>query len=648
LSQENPLESLIALLQKVGLRTAGSDAAHHEAGYPLALPLKEGGSIVLDLPEPALLSTFDTDHIGIAILDPVGYPRKLWGLAAKSELFSIAESCLDGELTGLVEAAYKGGSGTLYLNGLRYYAASIARGDLTEVLVLVINAQDEQKALRRASKSEREANTLRRLGKVLTMYQTMQQMCVAAVHEIASATELAAVLLWALDQEEDKLRLVANVGANRYGASILERLETHDAFTCIAELVAETRQPLYVANVNTHVMTAELEAKFCYLKPGGVSVHPLVINDKLLGVLELIGREGDTHFAENLDLYGTIAEHVALALNSACLFESFEKMATHDALTGVANHRTMQEFLHKRLMEAERSGQEIGLIMLDVDHFRSFNEEEGHDAGDQVLRLVVQALQDSIRPYDLAARYGGEEFTIIMPGSGKDQTMNVAERIRKKVEAISFVTRSGRERHVTVSLGCACFPHTANDPLSLLKAADTALFRAKKAGRNNVVFYRGKFEPKDAAEELDLTKVWQWVPAAQVEKARKRQDMLQPYIEQFSARLNLSKSQQQILCALVLVTPFYRKAAEAKNPKTLREMEAAEEFRLLLPSLTTLSERFDGQGPQGLSGSRIPLLCRALAVILELEQDQGQSLLADPGRFDPEIVALVAELDDAA
>ena len=123
------------------------------------------------------------------------------------------------------------------------------------------------------------------------------------------------------------------------------------------------------------------------------------------------------------------------------MFESVEKLAAFDPLTGIGNHRTLQEFLHRRILEAERSEGTIGAIMLDVDHFRRFNEEEGHDAGDSVLKMVADVLRACVRPYDLAARYGGEEFTVIMPGVDKETTESVAERIRTIDRA---VPRRGR------------------------------------------------------------------------------------------------------------------------------------------------------------------------------------------------------------
>ncbi|HTQ12184.1 MAG TPA: GGDEF domain-containing protein, partial [Fimbriimonadaceae bacterium] len=358
-------------------------------------------------------------------------------------------------------------------------------------------------------------------------------------------------------------------------------------------------------------------------------------------------RDADPHFNENAELFETIAEHLALAINSALMFENFERWATHDALTGLLNHRTLHEKVNQRVLEARRTGQEIGVAMIDVDHFRSFNEEEGHDAGDEVLRLVADTLKSCLRPYDQAGRYGGEEFTIVMPGSSMANTVSTAERVRHKIEALPYVTRVGRERHVTVSIGCAVFPHTATDPPSLVKAADVALFEAKRLGRNRVVAFQGEYRGQSEGYQLQLDKVPGWISADERKLAQDRLEGFEDEIIKLAPALHLSPSQVEILRALLLITPTYIKLHEGKSPR-LQQMETAEEFRLLLPSLHALEERFDGRGKHGLRGSRIPLLGRVVMVLLALEKDNGREIVDDPRKFDPEIVSLMMELRHAA
>lgn len=648
MNQPAPYEQLLSLLHELGVRTVDDRTSGGQPGFPLSVPLVTGATLVLDLPNPGPLASLDPEALGVAILDPLGYVRRTWGLARRIPLFRGAQSVLESQLGGLLEGTYGGSSGAIYLDGYRYFSGNLANGEGSDIFILVVNAQEERQAKRQASKSWRTANALKRLGKALTMNQTMHPLCTSASHEIASAAELAAVLLWTYNSEENVLDLTASVGANRQGTMVLNKLAVAGGSSCVAELVADTREQFFQSDVAEHIATASLEAKFCYLKPKGISVHPLVISDRLLGVLELVGRDGDTHFEENLELFETIAEHLALALNSAILFENFEKWATHDALTGVANHRHLHEFLQQRISEAARTGQEIGVIMMDVDHFRSFNEEEGHDAGDEVLKLVSDAIKSCIRPYDLAARYGGEEFTVVMPGSSRATTWAVAERIRSQVQEMSYVTRTGRERHVTVSLGCALHPDSGNETATLLKSADVALFEAKRAGRNRVVFFDGKYEPKSKVDGFNLEGLIKRLPEQDRGESQHLIGLLDPMIARLAETLPLSSPQTSILRGLVWSLPTYRRLCETGTPAELKAFESGEHGRVLAPSLHALSERFDGTGERGTKGTRIPLLARVLAVLWALTQDKGEALMQDPGRFDPEMVVLVTNLERAA
>ena len=636
-------KALLDLLHELGVRTLEDRTRDGELGFPVRVDFQDGATIYLDLPEPAILSSLDPENIGLAVIDPLGYTRRTWGLARRLGYFSASSNCFSSDVGNLVESALAGSSGSLYLDGFRYFGAPLSLEGRTEALVLVTNAQEEKLAKRQASESMRTADALRRIGKALTMNYALEPLCLATVHEIASVANLAAVLLWIRGESDKVLRLVGRVGVNRSGTQVMETISATGGGTCVAELVAAGRKGFCLKDVLDHVMTADLEARFCYLKPGGLCVHPLVISDNLLGVLELVGREDDAGFSQNMDLFQTIAEHLALALNSAMLFESFEKLATHDALTGIANHRMMHEFLDHRIVEAQRTGHDVGLVMIDVDHFRCFNEEEGHDAGDEVLKLVADAIRLALRPYDLAARYGGEEFTVVLPGSGPEVTHQVAERIRKRVQGISYTTRSGRERHITISLGCACFPHNGKDHANLLKAADTALFEAKRKGRNRTITYKGAFLEPAGTQVVDVDRVRGWIRLDEQEKADQIAATTREYLPLLAKNLRLSLAQQQILMGLAYAVVSHDEASR-DDPTRKAAMDTAEEFRLLIPSLAAYRMRFDEEGPE----CRIPLLARILAVLMALTFEAGRPLVEQPGRFDPEIVAAVGELEDAA
>jgi diguanylate cyclase (GGDEF)-like protein len=284
--------------------------------------------------------------------------------------------------------------------------------------------------------------------------------------------------------------------------------------------------------------------------------------------------------------------------------------------------------------------------MIDVDHFKAFNEEEGHDAGDDVLRAVAEAIKASVRPYDLAARYGGEEFCVIVPNSDRETLQVISDRIRRRVAAASHHTRSGRDRHITVSIGAAEYPSSANDAPSLLKAADQALFRAKREGRDRMVFFDGD-SGSGPSLEPDLKLLFKWLTKRELQDAKRTDALIAGYIEQISLALRLTPTQTHLLRALAIIAPAYQHAKDGDAERS-KAMEEAEEIRTLLPSLHGLSHRYDGRERSKLKGTRIPLLSRILAVLLALERENGQPLVDDPGKFDPEVVSVVAELHPAA
>lgn len=646
-SEAQPLHKLISLLGEMGIRAESDGLKSSADGYPFTLELPSGEQVTLDLDTPPLVSKLDPSEIGVAVVDAMGYTVRSWGFATQLDTLRPDISAFETDLALLIQAATRGTPGIMYLDGVRYYASGYEFEKSFDVVVIVTNASEEQDARQHASRSSKSAEALRRVGKALTMNQNLSPLCSAAVQEIASSTELAAVLLWVHQPESDGYELVGSVGANREGTHALQTLRIDAECSCLAELVGGSRRTFTLNSVYENMMTAHLEAKFCYLPPGGLMTIPLVSGDRLIGMLELIARKGDTEFLEFSDLYETIAEHLALALNSAILFDSIEKLASKDPLTGVANHRCMQEFLDRRVNESSRTQADLGVIMIDVDHFRALNEEEGHDTGDMVLRRIVDVLRECIRPYDMAARYGGEEFTIIMPGGGEQTTLAVAERIRQRIEAMEIVTLSGHVRHVTVSSGVAIFPKTSRDAAGLLRAADKALYQAKRNGRNRVVLFEGALDEPRVTSTVDLDRILSWLTPRERAEALARAERAHPLVHHLVTTLGLSKGQEAILSALIIFAPHYRETLVVCDAERLEEFRRAAELRVLLPTLTTLTESYDGSGPLKLSGPRIPMLTRVLQVI-EAILDRPAELWNTEGQYDPQILQIASDMPDAA
>jgi two-component system cell cycle response regulator len=159
------------------------------------------------------------------------------------------------------------------------------------------------------------------------------------------------------------------------------------------------------------------------------------------------------------------------------------EMALIDPLTGMYNQRYLMRHLRGLLEGANR---ELAVLMVDVDHFKAVNDDYGHAAGDKALRAIADALRANTRAFDSLARYGGEEFVVVMPGTSIDDAAQAAERLRAAVAATPFAYEAGRSVRLTVSIGAAASPLHATTPEALLRAADVALYAAKRAGRNRV------------------------------------------------------------------------------------------------------------------------------------------------------------------
>jgi diguanylate cyclase (GGDEF)-like protein len=182
-----------------------------------------------------------------------------------------------------------------------------------------------------------------------------------------------------------------------------------------------------------------------------------------------------------------LAEMAALAIAGLRLRHKLESQSIRDGMTGLFNRSFMEVALDRELQRADRQGKPVALMMVDVDHFKQFNDSFGHEAGDVVLREVADCLQSIVRGEDIVCRYGGEEFALILPEMGARAALERAEALRKGVGELTVRYRGEALRQVTISVGVAMYPERAGSSEDLLRNADRALYTAKRRGRNRVV-----------------------------------------------------------------------------------------------------------------------------------------------------------------
>lgn len=218
---------------------------------------------------------------------------------------------------------------------------------------------------------------------------------------------------------------------------------------------------------------------------------PLTLGGRFMGAINLNGNSRGFFNNPDLSLISLVAEILSSTLNNIHHMEAARKLATTDGLTGLLNHRSFQERLSQEFERARRFNDTLSMLMIDIDHFKSINDAHGHQAGDAILKQVAACLMSHTRKVDTAARYGGEEFSIILPHSGLESALAVAERIRRDVEERAFYTDRGALR-VTISLGvCELGGSGAQSPAALVARADDALYEAKRGGRNRSVVCGG-------------------------------------------------------------------------------------------------------------------------------------------------------------
>ncbi len=187
---------------------------------------------------------------------------------------------------------------------------------------------------------------------------------------------------------------------------------------------------------------------------------------------------------------GTIYENMVLYHRLLETYKIKEVQAVTDELTGLYNYRYLMRELQREIYRTQRFGKPFSVIMFDIDHFKNYNDANGHVKGDELLKKMARLIEEHTRRTDTAARYGGEEFFIILPGLEKNEAASIAEKMQQLIERHRFYNQKGQpNKNLTISTGVATFPQDANDLRNLIENVDKALYKAKRSGRNQVVIY---------------------------------------------------------------------------------------------------------------------------------------------------------------
>lgn len=213
---------------------------------------------------------------------------------------------------------------------------------------------------------------------------------------------------------------------------------------------------------------------------------PLIVKDEAIGVINITNKKDGKFFnQDDLDFMGALSNQAAIAISNAKLYE----LAITDSLTKLFIRRHFDFLLESEIKRSIRYKHAISLLMMDIDNFKSINDNYGHQMGDEILRKISHTIKSTIRKIDMPCRYGGEEFAVVLPETNSPNAKIIAERLRKKVSEIIVKSKYDNTISPTISIGIASFPTDGQDCGELIKSADEALYFAKKIGKNCVAEY---------------------------------------------------------------------------------------------------------------------------------------------------------------
>jgi diguanylate cyclase (GGDEF)-like protein len=300
------------------------------------------------------------------------------------------------------------------------------------------------------------------------------------IHEVFPCEQFFLLLM---DEETDELILSSHFGLTKRD---IDRVP-HPAGDQLFARVMKSRRPIYLKNLAT------ARKRLAYqpgrkIKNGALLAMPLLADGiKPVGAIGLYRKAPDSFAKDEIELLRKIAGQAALVIDRLTQYQHHRELSMTDELTGIFNRRYFNQRFDREMLRAQRYERPLTVIMIDIDHFKTFNDAHGHLMGDQVLKGVADLLEHNLRKADILARFGGEEFVIILPEIDKDRGRKVAEKLRRAVERAEFPKEETQPLgRLTISLGLASFPEDSSRAPDLLERADRALYLAKTLGRNQV------------------------------------------------------------------------------------------------------------------------------------------------------------------
>ena len=359
-------------------------------------------------------------------------------------------------------------------------ATSIEYQGRRAVLGTLMDITERKMAEAELIDSAKQVETLYNIGVTVSQTLNLTEMLESVLERVLALMEIEAGGIFLVNAQTDELVLNTHQGFSESFIRDVKRMKVGKGF---AGRVALTGKPLIVGN-----MTADARFDPIVLKREGfqsLSAIPIMSREKVLGVLCVCSYGSRDFLERELQLLGTIANQIGVAVENSQLYERTVEIAFTDSMTGLYNRRYLMEQIEREFARSLRNETAFSVIMIDLDGLKTVNDRFGHHGGDAILKELGKIIKAGTRVSDVAGRLGGDEFMLLAPETDSPEACDIGERIRSQVEQY-HTEIDGEEVGASISVGVASYPTHASDVKELLQRADEAMYNAKRAGKNQV------------------------------------------------------------------------------------------------------------------------------------------------------------------
>jgi diguanylate cyclase (GGDEF)-like protein len=347
-----------------------------------------------------------------------------------------------------------------------------------EEINLLTNALKEKKAsISSLEEKLGRYSLLKDVSESLSMVLALDQLNELIVKEAARTIgKPGRALMYLVDSQKQDLMLTAAIDESR---TKMKKGDLYDHW------VLRNRKSLIIEDVTKDFRFPAEEAEEAKKTFRSLISQPLIIENKVIGLLRFDSAIEACYTQDDLRLLDIISDVGAVAVQNALLYARTQELAIRDSLTGLVVRRYFMDRFHHELKRSARKGERLSILLIDIDHFKDYNDKYGHAAGDLVLKHLAKTISGMVDQADVVGRYGGEEIVALLFGKSKSQAAAKAEEIRKAIMERSIMLRR-QETYLTVSVGVSSSPEDASAEVELLRIADGRLYKAKSLGRNRV------------------------------------------------------------------------------------------------------------------------------------------------------------------